>query len=722
MDVLNKLKSTVTNTVSQLSGVLPGNPVTREYEVSKHVASAGPGLLWKVYSGYKKSTKQEAAIFVLEKKLLDPLGRREKDIVLEVIKRGIGQLTRIRHPQILTVQHPLEESRESLAFATEPVFLSLANVLGQHENAPQPLPATIKDFKLFDVEIKYGLQQLGEGLAFLHNDVKMLHCNLCPENVILNQQGAWKIFGFEFCTAYVATDSKNGWFVKDLEIDFFDDIGVKTLNYSDSLFQWDNLQKSQFYKGLPQILPKLPHRVILFRVLPCLVKEFVNASMVPFVLPCVLLIAQEASKEEFVHHILPHLKPVMKIQEPIQILLIFMQKMELLLQKTPAEDVKADVLPMIYRAIEAESPMQIQELCLSIIPTFAALIDYPAMKNALLPRIKKLCQNTQQLSVRVNALLCIGKLLDNLDKWLVLDEILPLLPKVPSKDPAVLMAILGIYKLVLNQPKLGIPKETLATQIVPFLFPMLVEPGLNVTQFSALAATIKDMFQRVEEEQRVKLQNVQAIQQEQRSALEMTLNSVQDTPKTSATTKSLSSTSNTQETDVFSGLGLASYGKPAEQTILNSVMGPKPVQPQQPLTPISMPSVNKTQDLSKSVSYNPPLTSSFMTPPRAQRQTPQQDPKMTSLINSNLSLLTLNNNTPSPRFPGPVRQPIMQPNYNVGAFASPVMMRPMGMTSSVISPNAMTPTFQPRSLQPRPILQTSTVKPLNNADIDDLLS
>ena len=43
MDVFNKLKSTVTNTVSQFSGVLPGNPVTREYEITNHTCCAGPG-------------------------------------------------------------------------------------------------------------------------------------------------------------------------------------------------------------------------------------------------------------------------------------------------------------------------------------------------------------------------------------------------------------------------------------------------------------------------------------------------------------------------------------------------------------------------------------------------------------------------------------------------------------------------------------------------------
>ena len=76
MDMLNKLKdnftsyasSAVTNTVYStgniISGVLPGNPVTRysdqisceslemkmfrDFEVTAHIASAGPGLLWKV--------------------------------------------------------------------------------------------------------------------------------------------------------------------------------------------------------------------------------------------------------------------------------------------------------------------------------------------------------------------------------------------------------------------------------------------------------------------------------------------------------------------------------------------------------------------------------------------------------------------------------------------------------------------------------------------------
>lgn len=70
--------------------------------------------------------------------MLDKWSKDDRDSFVEQLKRSVIQLTKIRHPQILTVQHPLEESRESLAFATEPVFASLANVLGDTSNLPSP--------------------------------------------------------------------------------------------------------------------------------------------------------------------------------------------------------------------------------------------------------------------------------------------------------------------------------------------------------------------------------------------------------------------------------------------------------------------------------------------------------------------------------------------------------------------------------------------------------
>lgn len=138
--MLNKLKSTVTKVTADVTSAVMGNPVTREFEVGRHIASGGPGMCWRIYNGTKKSTKQvcvlsspslfelnkanfnsslwlmslplqEVAVFVFDKKMIDKYQKFEKDQIVDSLKKGVQQLTRLRHPRLLTVQHPLEESR-----------------------------------------------------------------------------------------------------------------------------------------------------------------------------------------------------------------------------------------------------------------------------------------------------------------------------------------------------------------------------------------------------------------------------------------------------------------------------------------------------------------------------------------------------------------------------------------------------------------------------------
>lgn len=46
MDVFNRVYSSVSNSVSQLSNVLPGNPLAREYDIdSQDFVSAGIGAM-----------------------------------------------------------------------------------------------------------------------------------------------------------------------------------------------------------------------------------------------------------------------------------------------------------------------------------------------------------------------------------------------------------------------------------------------------------------------------------------------------------------------------------------------------------------------------------------------------------------------------------------------------------------------------------------------------
>ena len=71
MDYLSRIKSTVVDTVSNLSSVLTGNPLSGQYEIGSYLGSYGPCLYWKMYHAIKRSTREEACVFLLEKKSLD---------------------------------------------------------------------------------------------------------------------------------------------------------------------------------------------------------------------------------------------------------------------------------------------------------------------------------------------------------------------------------------------------------------------------------------------------------------------------------------------------------------------------------------------------------------------------------------------------------------------------------------------------------------------------
>lgn len=304
--------------------------------------------------------------------------------------------------------------------------------------------------------------------------------------------------------------------------------------------------------------------------------------------------------------------------------------MEILLKLTPAEDVQQHVLPMLYRGLDSDTP-QIHELCLSVLPTFAGLLDHANVKNSLLPRIKKLCLSTSTLSVRVNCLLCIGRLLEHFDKWLVLDEILPFLPQIPSREPAVLMGILGIYKLTLNHKKLGISKEIIATRILPFLMPLCIENGLTLSQFNALVSLCKQMFQIVETEHRTKLEQLNSVQ-EQQKVLESSFPTISAPPK--------------PIDGAFSGLGLDSF------------TGSLSLEDKQ--------KISKQQETVKIMQNQPSLEPAPIKPPN---QIAKSKDLTASLLDSNLNMFSTNSKTN--------QNQQATPNYNLNPQMSQTVFSPM---------------------------------------------
>ena len=48
----------------RLKSAVKGNAVLKEYEIGQQIASAGPGLQWRVYQGVRKTTRKASSAHV----------------------------------------------------------------------------------------------------------------------------------------------------------------------------------------------------------------------------------------------------------------------------------------------------------------------------------------------------------------------------------------------------------------------------------------------------------------------------------------------------------------------------------------------------------------------------------------------------------------------------------------------------------------------------------
>ena len=114
--------------------------IVANYEVSKQ-PSAQSGV-WQIFPAKKKSTSTPVSIFKFDRKVLevrsDGFGarssatsvRKAQEEVVERLKKEASSLARLRHPSILQLVEPVEETRSGgLMFATEPVTASLGGLL-----------------------------------------------------------------------------------------------------------------------------------------------------------------------------------------------------------------------------------------------------------------------------------------------------------------------------------------------------------------------------------------------------------------------------------------------------------------------------------------------------------------------------------------------------------------------------------------------------------------
>ena len=204
--------------LSQASSYFGRTNISVNYTIDESQSPAHCGL-WKIYratrnaSSSTPSTSGPSASASASKNTVSiwthtfSTRGQVRTRITEQLKKEASSLTRLRHPCILEVVEPLEESRTDISFATEQVFASLSEALVSDHR---------QDVQLDEVEVQKGLLQVARGLEFLHT-AKMVHQNLSPESVMINAKGDWKLAGFSFLTPLEVGGERVKWEFPDYD-------------------------------------------------------------------------------------------------------------------------------------------------------------------------------------------------------------------------------------------------------------------------------------------------------------------------------------------------------------------------------------------------------------------------------------------------------------------------------------------------------------------------
>ncbi|KAH7414296.1 kinase-like domain-containing protein [Phaeosphaeria sp. MPI-PUGE-AT-0046c] len=329
---------------------------------------------------------------------------------------------------------------------------------------------------------------------------------------------------------------------------YFDNILVSTIRFLDSLPAKTPNEKSQFMRGLPRILTQFPKSVMEKKILPALLEEMKDRELLTLILQNVFKIITmlPAGKRAFTEKVIPKLRETFlssttaKGAAPERDslkeagLMVLLENMQVAADNSSGKEFKDDILPIINYALESPTHSLV-DAALRTLPVALPILDFSTIKNELFPVIATIFAKTSSMGIKIRGLealrsLCGGGMDDQntyqgdgltgmveapkaktsnvsiLDKYTIQEKVVPLLRGIKTKEPAVMMAALDVFRAISSQ----VDSDFLAMDVLPILWQFSLGPLLNLPQFQAHMTLIKSMSARVEGEQTRKLQELGA--------------------------------------------------------------------------------------------------------------------------------------------------------------------------------------------------------------------
>lgn len=322
--------------------------------------------------------------------------------------------------------------------------------------------------------------------------------------------------------------------------EYFDNILVNTIRFLDALPAKTPAEKSQFMKGLGRVMPQFPPSVLEKKILSVLLDEMKDKELLPLIMQNIFHIIKviPSGKEVVSDKILPRMREIFLSKAKSEerdtskeaALLAVLNNIQLVADNCSARQFKEDVLPIVHVAMESPTH-SLTDAALQTLPVVLPLIDFSTVKHDLFPVVANVFSKTSSLAIKVRglealAVLCgvsIHKMntsdddftgsnqqekpdrnVSNLDKFTMQEKVVPLLNNIKTKEPAVMMAALKVFRQV------GTVADTdfLAIEVMPILWTFCLGPLLNLSQFKAYMDVIKSLTAKIEREQMRKLQEM----------------------------------------------------------------------------------------------------------------------------------------------------------------------------------------------------------------------
>ena len=321
---------------------------------------------------------------------------------------------------------------------------------------------------------------------------------------------------------------------------YFDNILVNTMRFLDALPAKTPAEKSQFMRGLGRVMPQFPPSMLGKKVLSALLDELKDRDLLALILQNVFQIIKAIpnSKEAVSDKVLPSIKETFLSKSKSEErdtskesgLVIVLENLELIAINCTAKQFKDDVLPIVHVAMES-STHSLSDAALQTLPVILPLLDFSTVKHDLFPVVASVFAKTSSLSIKVKGLEALGVLcgagstkhskraddfsgsiqpdqpdknVSSLDKFTMQEKVVPLLKGIKTKEPAVMMAALKVFR----QVGLVADIDFLAMEVMPLLWSFALGPLLDLSQFKAFVDLIKSLSSKIEREQIRKLQEL----------------------------------------------------------------------------------------------------------------------------------------------------------------------------------------------------------------------